>query len=102
MVWYLYIAGGLLATFLTLRLVSAQVYDTIIVHMTKLWYQVVLERIDKDTAVLDLGIGTATALLRNKETVKNKNLTIVGVDYDQAYINAANKVTHPRSITHQT
>lgn len=39
--------------------------------------------------MLAIGIGTATALIENKTLVQQKKFNVVGVDYDQAYINAA-------------
>ena len=36
--------------------------------------------------VLDVGVGTATALVRNKEALLQGGLKFVGVDYDAAYI----------------
>mmetsp|Transcript_690 Transcript_690/g.926 ORF Transcript_690/g.926 Transcript_690/m.926 type:complete len:242 (-) Transcript_690:2175-2900(-) len=72
-----------------MRKFAPQIYDVIIIHMTKLWYKVVLEKIPQGSSVLDVGVGTATALIENKLLVESKKLTIVGVDYDQSYINAA-------------
>jgi hypothetical protein len=39
--------------------------------------------------MLDVGIGNATALTRNKELVVSKNLNVHGVDIDLDYIIAA-------------
>lgn len=55
------------------------------VHM---WYLLILD----GARVLDVGVGTATALVRNKELLLRKKITVVGVDYDADYIAKANKV----------
>jgi hypothetical protein len=41
--------------------------------------------------VLDVGVGTATALVYNKEILERKNIVVVGIDYEQ--------VRGPRSST---
>ena len=68
---------------------AADIYDMIAVHMTTKWYKAVLNRIDRDSNILDVGIGTATALLNNIDIVKSKNLNIIGIDYDSKYIDKA-------------
>lgn len=74
-----------------MRMFSSQVYDLVIIHMTQTWYKAVLDRVSKNSRVLDIGIGTASALLRNQNLVESKNLNFVGVDYDQKYVNSATK-----------
>ncbi len=83
MVW------AVVAVVVLMRVFSSKVYDVIICNMTAKWYASVLERLGKGDKVLDVGIGTATALLRNKLAVVQKELRVVGVDYDQAYITSA-------------
>ena len=45
-----------------------------------------LRRVRKGDRVLDVGIGTASALARNARTVRALRLRIVGVDYEQKYV----------------
>ena len=68
---------------------AADVYDFLIVHMTQRWYAAVLERLDDGSRVLDVGIGTATALVRNKELVLSKKVRFVGIDYERRYVTKA-------------
>jgi len=82
-------AGGLV---LLLRLFSADVYDKVIVWMTARWYAVVFDKLKKGERVLDVGIGTATALIENKATLLEKRLSVVGFDYDAAYVKKAEAV----------
>ena len=71
------------------RNARANVYDFFIIRMTSLWYRVVLERVPGGARLLDVGVGTATALVRSKEILERKNITVVGIDYDKAYIDKA-------------
>ena len=64
----------------------ATLYDLAIVWFTAEWYRRVLEQLPENAHVLDVGIGTAAALIANAELVRRKRLRIVGVDIDAAYI----------------
>mmetsp|Transcript_20364 Transcript_20364/g.58891 ORF Transcript_20364/g.58891 Transcript_20364/m.58891 type:complete len:309 (-) Transcript_20364:1534-2460(-) len=72
-----------------IRAVPPAVYDRLVLHMTEVWYRAVLERLEDGSAVLDVGIGTAGALLRCKDLIISKRLRIIGVDYNDLYISAA-------------
>lgn len=65
------------------------VYDYIIVKMTTQWYRKALQQMPNGSTVLDVGIGTATSLLANKDLIIEKNLSFVGVDYDAQYVATA-------------
>jgi len=41
--------------------------------------------------VLDVGIGTASALCENANAVRDRGLEVVGVDYEERYVNFARK-----------
>lgn len=62
------------------------IYDAAIRSLTKGWYRHVLDRLEPDTHLLDVGIGTGGALCANAETVRSKRLRVTGVDIDAAYI----------------
>ena len=70
----------------------ADIYDFLIIRMTRVWYQAVLEKVDGGARILDVGIGTATALVKNKEILLRKNIVVVGIDYERDYIVKAGKV----------
>ena len=59
--------------------------------MTETWYKYVLDRVPEGSRVLDIGIGTATALLRHRALILKKGLQIVGVDYNGTYVRQAKK-----------
>ena len=64
----------------------AFVYDRAIVAMTAGWYLAVLERLSTRCRLLDIGIGTGSALLAHADLIKSKDLRVVGVDIDPAYV----------------
>jgi len=89
-----FLAGGTLiaiiiatTTFSYLKnIFRATIYDALITQMTSEWYKVVLSRLPQSSRVLDVGIGTGSALIKNKDIIDQKNLKIVGVDYDLEYV----------------
>ncbi|KAK3276377.1 hypothetical protein CYMTET_15540 [Cymbomonas tetramitiformis] len=84
-----YAAGAAGFALMMLRYFAADVYDIVIVKMTTKWYAFVLNRISSKQKVLDIGIGTASALIENKDILEKKDIQIVGVDYEQSYITKA-------------
>jgi len=86
----LLICGGVAAAAVVLaRMFMAPLYDLLIVKMTALWYEKVFERLAARSKLLDIGIGTATALVRNADAVRAKQLDVVGIDYEASYIRRA-------------
>jgi SAM-dependent methyltransferase len=71
--------------------IRALVYDIAIVGLTAGWYRTVLERLPPASRLLDVGIGTGSALLANAELVVGKRLRINGVDIDSAYVARCNR-----------
>lgn len=74
------------------RLLSPQIYDLIILSMTTAWYSAALAAIPQGSRVLDVGIGTASALKANGTLAQKKRLRIVGVDYDSSYVAHATRL----------
>ncbi len=62
------------------------IYDTLILRLTTRWYAEVLRRVTEGAVLLDVGIGTAGALLANGGLVMRKRLRVVGVDIDADYV----------------
>ena len=75
------------------------VYDTLIVAMTAIWYREVMVKLPPGSYVLDVGIGTATSLIRNRDLLLTKNLRFHGVDYDAGYIEKANAAIKQYQLT---
>ena len=87
---YYALAGCALAVVL-MRHFAPEVYDFVIVHMTQRWYAAVLADLDlrvrgAPVTVLDVGVGTASALVRNRQAIVGSSTRFVGVDYDAGYI----------------
>lgn len=64
----------------------ARIYDAAIVGLTAGWYRAVLARLPDGCRLLDVGIGTGSALLANSELIVEKNLHVTGIDIDAAYV----------------
>jgi ubiquinone/menaquinone biosynthesis C-methylase UbiE len=77
---------------LLLRYFAADIYDVVIVWMTAKWYAAVFDKLKSGDRIFDVGIGTATALVRNKEALLKKRLSVVGIDYEAAYVQKAQAV----------
>lgn len=69
----------------------AFIYDAMMVRLTAAWYRAVLERLRVGARVLDVGIGTGSALLKNRELVVERDLRIVGLDINQHYVEKCRK-----------
>jgi SAM-dependent methyltransferase len=67
------------------------VYDALIMRLTSRWYAEVLQRLPEGASMLDVGIGTAGALLANSDSLMRKELRITGIDIDPSYVAGARK-----------
>jgi SAM-dependent methyltransferase len=64
----------------------ALLYDAVIKSLTTGWYRAVLERLPAHCRLLDIGIGTGTALLAHAALIRANDLHVTGVDVDRAYV----------------
>ncbi len=64
----------------------AWIYDRAIPNLTSKWYRAVLERVPCGARMLDVGIGTGAALVRNADLVRSRDVSVVGVDIDEDYV----------------
>ncbi len=71
------------------NVIRSALYDRLILGITADWYRAVLERVPPGARLLDVGIGTAGALLANEALVREKSLTVEGIDIDADYIRRA-------------
>ena len=58
-------------------------------------YAAVLARVTPDSRVLDIGIGTAGALVRNQELVLGRRVTVVGIDPEREYVTKLSGALRP-------
>ncbi|HQR52197.1 MAG TPA: methyltransferase domain-containing protein [Burkholderiales bacterium] len=70
----------------------AWIYDQTFVGLTVGWYREVLKRLPRGARLLDVGIGTGGALVRNAALVRSRDLHIVGVDIDGVYLRRCRKL----------
>ena len=61
-------------------------YDRLVAGMTGEWYRAVLGRLPDGARVLDVGIGTGAALFSCADLVRDKRLSVVGLDIDRDYL----------------
>ena len=79
-------------------MIRSFIYDTLILRLTSRWYAEVLRRVPEGATVLDVGIGTAGALLANDEGGERKRLRVVGIDIDADYIARARQRLRDSSL----
>ena len=70
-------------------MIRSFIYDTLVLKLTSRWYAEVLRRVPEGAALLDVGIGTAGALLANADLVRRKRLRVAGIDIDADYVEQA-------------
>lgn len=76
----------------------ARIYDRAIVGLTAGWYQAVLSRLPVGCRLLDIGIGTGSALLANADLLESRDIHVTGVDIDRAYIDRCNAAIAARGL----
>lgn len=81
-----------------IRHARAAIYDTAIVGLTAGWYRAVLARLPDGCRLLDVGIGTGSALLANAETLRARRLHVTGLDIDAAYVDRCNRAIARRGL----
>lgn len=69
-----------------IKALRARLYDAAIVHMTAGWYRAVIDKLPPHCRLLDVGIGTGSALLASAGLLVEKDLRVTGVDVDAAYV----------------
>ena len=70
-------------------MIRSLIYNTLVRRLTAGWYAAVLRRLPDGAVLLDVGIGTAEALLANREQIQEKDLHITGIDIDADYVEHA-------------
>ena len=89
---WLAVLGSLAALVILTRRFSGRIYDAVIVRMTARWYAAVLAVLPPGSRVLDVGVGTGSALARNAAALRDRRVRVVGIDYDAPYIARARRV----------
>jgi SAM-dependent methyltransferase len=79
--------------------VRAWLYDRMLMGLTAGWYREVLVRVPDEAALLDIGIGTGSAIARNAKLVRKKRLRILGLDIDRDYLARCGKVLEKAGLS---
>lgn len=98
---YILLTWLLLVFIVSRTTLSAQIYNAFIVKMTSEWYRAVLSDLSPNSVVLDVGIGTAGALMTNDDLIQKKNLRIYGIDITPQYVQAAQEAIQLSSLEKQ-
>ncbi len=77
----------------------AWLYDRMLMGLTAGWYREVLARVPDEASVLDIGIGTGSAIARNAKLVRDKRLRILGLDIDRDYLARCGKVVENAGLS---
>ncbi|MEA5445696.1 class I SAM-dependent methyltransferase [Gammaproteobacteria bacterium AB-CW1] len=72
-------------------MIRSLLYDCLLPRLTARWYRAVIERLPEECELLDVGIGTAGALLANAELLRDKRMWVRGVDVDADYVERARR-----------
>jgi SAM-dependent methyltransferase len=70
-------------------MLRSQIYDALILRLTSGWYAEVLRRLPEGAALLDVGVGTAGALLASADLLRARRLSVTGIDIDADYVERA-------------
>jgi ubiquinone/menaquinone biosynthesis C-methylase UbiE len=70
-------------------MIRSRIYDALIIGLTSKWYAAVIDRLPHGASMLDVGIGTAGALVANADRIREKRIRVSGVDIDGDYIERA-------------
>jgi SAM-dependent methyltransferase len=69
----------------------AWIYDKVFLRLTAGWYREVLRRLPRGARILDVGIGTGSALAKNAGLVNERGLHVVGIDVDGGYLRSCRR-----------
>lgn len=65
------------------------IYDFTFARLTARWYRDVLQRVPVDSRILDVGVGTASALVMNAALLRERRIHVTGIDIDLDYVRKA-------------
>jgi len=82
-------------------MIRGLLYDSLIPRLTARWYEAVIDQLPDGCDLLDVGIGTAGALLANAQSLQDKGVRVTGVDIDADYIKRAHRRIAGSSLAEQ-
>jgi cyclopropane fatty-acyl-phospholipid synthase-like methyltransferase len=81
--------------------VRAWLYDRVLMGLTAGWYREVLARLPEGASLLDIGIGTGSAVARSAALVRARRIRILGLDIDPDYVTQCEKVLNRAGLSDQ-
>ena len=80
-------------------MVYGEWYDLMITsRLTVPWYTCVFSQFKEKTKVLDIGVGTGSALASQFSLLEKKDITVDAIDYDAAYVDYAKKKNSHKNV----
>lgn len=76
-------------------------YNLIFSDMSKLCYNNCLKLYPDNACILDVGIGNGLMIKKNHELIKNKNLSITGLDINRHYLEHCRKLINQYNLERQ-
>lgn len=70
-------------------MLRSAIYDFTFARLTARWYRDVLLRVPFDSQILDVGVGTASALAMNAALLRERRIHVTGIDIDTDYARKA-------------
>lgn len=67
-------------------LLRGSIYDLALLPLTSGWYRNVLERVAVGTRLLDVGVGTGSALVSNARLLRERQVQVTAIDIDRDYL----------------
>lgn len=67
-------------------LLRGSIYDLALLPLTSGWYRSVLERVSVGARLLDVGVGTGSALGCNADLIRERELQVTAIDIDGDYL----------------
>ena len=66
----------------------AWIYDRLFYGLSKDWYRRVIEQLPEGARVLDVGVGTGSSMLSQRELIRSKGIKWLGIDINAVYLKA--------------
>lgn len=66
----------------------AWIYDRLFYGLSKDWYRRVVEQLPEEARVLDVGVGTGSSMLSQRELIQSKGIKWLGIDINASYLRA--------------
>ena len=66
----------------------AWIYDRLFYNLSKNWYHFIVNQIPTHSRLLDVGVGTGSSLLSQVDLLRNRSISVQGIDINTSYLNS--------------